>query len=136
MFERPLTQAQLYVINQAHANSIHIANSLGAPNKALTLVTEEYNHWATRMKGYLKGNDKEIWRSIEQGPHVPTLTQREATDVEAALEAQPILTLTHDDILKILSPKLSRSSLDIDYVIDQECGILMNDQIRNANMMI
>ena len=61
-------------INQAHANSIYITNSLGAPNKAPILVTEEYAHWAIRMKGYLKGKEKEIYRSIEQGPHVPTLT--------------------------------------------------------------
>ncbi|KAL4573254.1 hypothetical protein LXL04_020053 [Taraxacum kok-saghyz] len=32
-------------INQARANSIYIANSFGAPNKAPILVTEEYNHW-------------------------------------------------------------------------------------------
>ena len=81
-------------INQVHANSIHIANSLGARNKAPILVTEEYNHWATRFQGYLKGKDKEIWRSIEQGPHNPTLTQRQATDVEAALGGEPTYTLT------------------------------------------
>ena len=35
-----------------------------------------------------------------------------------------------------VSPKSSRSSLDIDKRIKQECGKLMNDQIRDANMMI
>ena len=72
-------------INQVHANSIHIANSLGAPNKAPILVAEEYAHWPILMKSYLKGKDKEIWRSIEKGPHIPTLTQSPGASIEDAL---------------------------------------------------
>ena len=47
-------------------NSIHIANSVGAPNKAPILVTEDYNHWATRFQGYMMGKDQEIWRSMNK----------------------------------------------------------------------
>ena len=87
-------------INPAQINSIHIANSVGAPNKAPILVTDEYNHWVTRFKGYIEGKDEEIWRSIEKGPHKPTL-QRPVTEAEAALGGAATLTLTQDDLLKL-----------------------------------
>ena len=80
-------------INSAQVNSIHIANSVGAPNKAPILVTEDYNHSATRFQGYLMGEDQEIWRSIEQGPHKPTLT-RTTTEVETDLGGTSVVTLT------------------------------------------
>ena len=84
----------------AQINSLHIANSVGAPNKAPILVTDEYNHWVSRFKGYVNGKDEEIWRSISKGPHKPTL-QRPATDIEAALGGEPTYTLTQDDLLKM-----------------------------------
>ena len=79
-------------MNSVQANSIHIANSVGAPNKAPILVTEDYNHWATRFQGYMMGKNQEVWRSIEQGPHKPTLT-RTTTEVEATLGRTPAVTL-------------------------------------------
>ena len=99
-------------INQAHANSIHIANSVGAPNKAHILVIDEYNHWATRFQGYMMGKDQEIWQSIEKGPHKPTLTQREATDVEATLGGAATVSLTQDDLLKMKAELMAISELN------------------------
>ncbi|KAL4590737.1 hypothetical protein LXL04_003679 [Taraxacum kok-saghyz] len=58
------------------------------------------------------GKDKEIWRSIEQGSHVPTLTQRAATDVEAALGGEPILTLTQDDLLKMKADDMATTEIN------------------------
>ena len=98
-------------INHAQINSIHIANSVGAPNKAPILVTEDYNHWATRFQGYMMGKDQEIWRSIEQGPHKPTLI-RQTTQVETALGGTSAVTLTQDDLLKIKADFMAISELN------------------------
>ena len=98
-------------INPAQINSIHIANSVGAPNKAPILVTDEYNHWVTRFKGYIEGKDEEIWRSIVKGPHKPTL-QRPATEAEAALGGAVTVTLTQDDLLKLKADKQAVSELN------------------------
>ena len=120
MFERTFTQAQtrflislfkMNNINPAQINSIHIANSVGAPNKAPILVTHEYNHWVTRFKGYIEGKDEEIWRSIVKGPHKPTL-QRPATEAEAALGGAATVTLTQDDLLKLKADKQAVSELN------------------------
>ena len=98
-------------INPARINSIHIAKSVGAPNKAPILVTDEYNHWVTRFKGYIEGKDEEIWRSIIKGPHKPTL-QRPATEAEAALGGAATPTLTQDDLLKLKADKQAVSELN------------------------
>jgi len=98
-------------INPAQINPIHIANSVGAPNKAPILVTDEYNHWVTRFKGYIEGKDEEIWRSIAKGPHKPTL-QRPATEAEAALGGAATVTLTQDDLLKLKADKQAVSELN------------------------
>ena len=98
-------------INPTQINSIHIAKSVGAPNKAPILVTDEYNHWVTRFKGYIEGKYEEIWRSIAKGPHKPTL-QRPTTDIEAALGGQPTVTLTQDDLLKLKADKQAVSELN------------------------
>ena len=58
------------------------------------------------------GKDQEIWQSIEKGPHKPTLTQREATDVEATLEGEATVTLTQDDLLKLKADKQAVSELN------------------------
>ena len=53
-------------------NQVSIANSVGSSMKAPILVIEEYDHWKTRMTFHLKRKDKDLWRSVEQGPHIPT----------------------------------------------------------------
>ena len=98
-------------IIHAQINSIHIANSVGTPNKAPILVIDEYNHWVTRFKGYVNGKDEEILRSILKGPHKPTL-ERPATEAEIALRGAATPTLTQDDILKLKADKQAVSELN------------------------
>ena len=54
--------------------SLNISNSVGGSNRGPILVTSEYHHWSERIKRYLRRLRKEIWRSIEEGPHVLVLT--------------------------------------------------------------
>ena len=46
------------------------------------------------------GKDQEVWWSIEQGPHKPTLT-RTTTEVETTLGGTPAVRLTQDDLMAI-----------------------------------
>ena len=76
--------------------SMHIANSVGCHTRAPLLVIEEYSHWKIRMERFLRRlpQGKEIWRSVTEGPHVPTRTgpQDEAARLlgaEGEREIQP-----------------------------------------------
>ncbi|KAL4580845.1 hypothetical protein LXL04_017050 [Taraxacum kok-saghyz] len=84
-------------INPAQINSIHIANSVGAPSKAPILVTAKYNHW--------------------KGPHKPTL-QHPATKAEIALGGVATPTLTQDDLLKLKADKQAISELNCAIPLD------------------
>ncbi|KAI3508792.1 hypothetical protein L1887_23807 [Cichorium endivia] len=52
-----------------YANMLNYANLIGSTTKAPVLVTSYYDYWAGRMKDYLIGLDKYLWRSVTDGPH-------------------------------------------------------------------
>ena len=58
----------------AQALSLNVSNSVGGSNRAPILVANEYHHWSQRMERYLRRLGRDVWRSVEEGPHVPVLT--------------------------------------------------------------
>ncbi|KAI3505837.1 hypothetical protein L1887_28124 [Cichorium endivia] len=73
--------------------SLNVANSVGGSNRAPILIPTEYNGWASRMRNYLKTKGKGIWRSVEEGPYLPTFIPRPNTAEEAlGGTSQPRLT--------------------------------------------
>ena len=61
---------------------------MGYLTRAPLLVVEEYDHWKVRMERFLLGKEKgqEIWRSVNEGPHVPIKTM--VRNVAATLMGQ------------------------------------------------
>ncbi|KAI3518385.1 hypothetical protein L1887_07060 [Cichorium endivia] len=73
--------------------SLNVANSVGGSNRAPILIPTEYNGWASRMRNNHKTKGKDIWRSVEEGPHLPIITPRPNTTEEAlGGTSQPRLT--------------------------------------------
>ena len=67
----------------AQALSFNVSNSVGGSNRAPILVANEYHHWSQRMERYLKRLRRDVWRSMEEGPHVHVLTLFQADGTQA-----------------------------------------------------
>ncbi|KAI3505851.1 hypothetical protein L1887_28154 [Cichorium endivia] len=94
--------------------SLNVANSVGSSNRAPILIPTEYNGWASRMRNYLKTKGKDIWRSVEEGPHLPTFTPRPNT-AEEALGGTSQPRLTPLDIEKMDNDQIAFTEI--------QCGI-------------
>ncbi|KAI3518265.1 hypothetical protein L1887_06795 [Cichorium endivia] len=94
--------------------SLNVANSVGSSNRAPILIPTEYNGWASRMRNYLKTKGKDIWRSVEEGPHIPNYTTR-ADIAEEALGGAPQPRLTPIDIEKLDNDQIAFTEI--------QCGI-------------
>ena len=87
----------------AQSLSLNVSNSVGGSNRAPILVANEYHHWPQRMEGYLRRLGRDVWRSVEEGPHVPVLTPVQTDGATARLGGgQPALNRpTKDDLDKM-----------------------------------
>ncbi|KAI3699537.1 hypothetical protein L2E82_43924 [Cichorium intybus] len=94
--------------------SLNVANSIGGSNRAPILIPTEYNGWASRMRNYLKTKGKDIWRSVEEGPHLPMCTPRPNT-AEEALGGISQPRLTPLDIEKMDNDQIAFTEI--------QCGI-------------
>ncbi|KAI3496616.1 hypothetical protein L1887_38985 [Cichorium endivia] len=94
--------------------SLNVANSVGSSNRAPILIPTEYNGWGSRMRNYLKTKGKDIWRSVEEGPHIPNYTTR-ADTAEEALGGAPQPRLTPFDIEKMDNDQIAFTEI--------QCGI-------------
>ncbi|KAI3708662.1 hypothetical protein L2E82_37981 [Cichorium intybus] len=68
-----------------YANMLNYANLIGSTTKAPVLVTSYYDYWAGRMKDYLIGLDKDLWRSVTEGPHTDIAGRFVVPDGEEAV---------------------------------------------------
>ncbi|KAI3494513.1 hypothetical protein L1887_40762 [Cichorium endivia] len=68
-----------------YANMLNYANLIGSAIKAPVLVTSYYDYWAGRMKDYLIGLDKDLWRSVSEGPHTDIAGRFVVPDGEEAV---------------------------------------------------
>ncbi|KAI3510727.1 hypothetical protein L1887_17860 [Cichorium endivia] len=86
-----------------------------------------YNGWASRMRNYLRRQGKDIWHSVEEGPHVPIYTPR-ADTAEEALGGVPQARLTALDIEKLENDQIAFTEI--------ECGIppKLFDLIQNCTI--
>ena len=86
----------------AQALSLNVSNSVGGSNRAPILVANEYHHWSQRMERYLRRLGRDVWRSVEEGPHVPVLTPVQTDGTTTRLGGgQPVLNRpTKDDLIK------------------------------------
>src|SRR4051794_30557151 len=80
--------------------SLNVANNMGSATRAPILIPSEYPHWATRMSHYLKRLGKEVWRSVQEGPHVPTTTLIQNNTTEA-LGGGAVARPTAADLVKM-----------------------------------
>ncbi|KAI3723557.1 hypothetical protein L2E82_35214 [Cichorium intybus] len=94
--------------------SLNVANSVGGSNRAPILIPTEYNGWASRMHNYLKTKGKDIWRSVEEGPHLLIITPRPNT-AEEALGGTSQPRLTPLDIEKMDNDQIAFTEI--------QCGI-------------
>ncbi|KAI3496687.1 hypothetical protein L1887_39058 [Cichorium endivia] len=94
--------------------SLNVANSVGGSNRAPILIPTEYNGWASRMRNYLKTKGKDIWRSVEEGPHLSIITPRPNT-AEEALGGTSQPRLTPLDIEKMDNDQIAFTEI--------QCGI-------------
>ncbi|KAI3510685.1 hypothetical protein L1887_17817 [Cichorium endivia] len=94
--------------------SLNVANSVGGSNRAPILIPTEYNGWTSRMRNYLKTKGKDIWRSVEEGPHLLTITPRPNT-AEEALGGTSQPRLTPLDIEKMDNDQIALTEI--------QCGI-------------
>lgn len=83
--------------------SLNVFNGAGRCNRAPIFVASEYCHWSQSMEIYLRRLGKEVWRSIEKGPHVPILTPIVTYETQTRLGGGQVPTTrpTNDDIEKI-----------------------------------
>ncbi|KAI3505885.1 hypothetical protein L1887_28203 [Cichorium endivia] len=68
-----------------YANMLNYANLIGSATKAPVLVTSYYDYWAGRMKDYLIGLDRDLWRSVNEGPHTDIAGRFVVPDGEEAV---------------------------------------------------
>ncbi|KAI3493173.1 hypothetical protein L1887_42163 [Cichorium endivia] len=68
-----------------YANMLNYANLIGSATKTRVLVTSYYDYWAGRMKDYLIGLDKDLWRSVSEGPHTDIAGRFVVPDGEEAV---------------------------------------------------
>ncbi|KAI3740499.1 hypothetical protein L2E82_30957 [Cichorium intybus] len=82
-----------------YANMLNYANLIGSATKARVLVTSYYDYWAGRMKDYLIGLDKDLWRSVTEGPHTDIAGRFVVPDGEEAvvLNAADMKKLENDE---------------------------------------
>ncbi|KAI3767811.1 hypothetical protein L2E82_18230 [Cichorium intybus] len=82
-----------------YANMLNYANLIGSATKAHVLVTSYYDYWAGRMKDYLIGLDKDLWRSVTDGPHTDIVGRFVVPDGEEAvvLNAADLKKLENDE---------------------------------------
>ncbi|KAI3493455.1 hypothetical protein L1887_41847 [Cichorium endivia] len=82
-----------------YANMLNYANLIGSATKALVLVTSYYDYWAGRMKDYLIGLDKDLWRSVSEGPHTDIAGRFVVPDGEEAvvLNAADLKKIENDE---------------------------------------
>ena len=87
----------------AQTLSLNVSNSVGGSNRAPILVENEYHHWSQRMERYLQRIGRDVWISVEEGPHVPILTPVQNDGTQSRLEGgQPAMNHpTKDDIDKM-----------------------------------
>ena len=87
----------------AQSLSLNVSNSVGGSNRAPILVANEYHHWSQRMERYLRILGRDVWRSIEEGPHVPVLTPVQTDGATTRLGGgQPAMSRpTKDDLDKM-----------------------------------
>lgn len=84
----------------ANMNAIYTAGSLTKPP---TLLKDEYPQWKIRMVNFLDGIDKDLMRSVAQGPHnpmvlIPRVAATETTpEVPARLVPKTGDTITEED---------------------------------------
>ena len=71
------------------AYSLNVSNSFGGSNRAPILVAREYHHWSQRLERYLTILGRDVWRSVEEGPHGSILTPIAADRVQARLGGGP-----------------------------------------------
>ncbi|KAI3515944.1 hypothetical protein L1887_14850 [Cichorium endivia] len=82
-----------------YTNMLNYANLIGSATKAPILVTSYYNYWAGRMKDYLIGLDKDLWRSVSEGPHTDIAGRFVVPDGEEAvvLNAADLKKIENDE---------------------------------------
>ncbi|KAI3503806.1 hypothetical protein L1887_32257 [Cichorium endivia] len=82
-----------------YANMLNYANLIGSTTKAPVLVTSYYDYWAGRMKDYLIGLDKDLWRSVSEGPHTDIAGRFVVPDGEEAvvLNAADLRKIENDE---------------------------------------
>lgn len=87
----------------AQSLSLNVSNIVGGSNRAPLLVANEYHHWSQRMERYLRRLGRNVWRSIEEGPHVPVLTPLQTDGATTRLGGgQPALSCpTKADLYKM-----------------------------------
>ena len=93
----------------AQSLSLNVSNSVGGSNRASILVANEYHHWSQRMERYLRRHGRDVWRSVEEGPHVPVLTPVQTDGATTRLGGgQPALNRpTKDDLDKMESDAIA-----------------------------
>ncbi|KAI3518300.1 hypothetical protein L1887_06871 [Cichorium endivia] len=82
-----------------YANMLNYANLIGSATKAPVLVTSYYDYWAGRMKDYLIGLDRDLWRSVNEGPHTDIAGRFVVPDGEEAvvLNAADLRKIENDE---------------------------------------
>ncbi|KAI3510835.1 hypothetical protein L1887_17972 [Cichorium endivia] len=82
-----------------YANMLNYANLIGSATKAPILVTSYYDYWAGRMKDYLIGLDRDLWRSVNDGPHTDIAGRFVVPDGEEAvvLNAADLRKIENDE---------------------------------------
>ena len=87
----------------AQTLSLNVSNSFGGSNRAPILVASEYHHRSQRMERYLRRLGKEVWRSVENEPHVPVLTLIVTDETQTRLGGGQVSIIrpTNDNIEKM-----------------------------------
>ncbi|KAD4180045.1 hypothetical protein E3N88_28636 [Mikania micrantha] len=56
----------------------------GTLNKPPMFTPEDFDTWKVRMEGFIRNQDFKLWKSVLEGPYIPTLRSGELTQLVKA----------------------------------------------------